>query len=437
MFPLHSMRVGFLAAMLFAHDAVAQELPSFARNKPANYERKDEGSHVEGLPLVGYDTNIGLGLGAGGYFTMNGKKSDSLFRVTPYRHRFFVQAYFTTLGFQQHILSYDGLYLGDSPYRLRASFVFERNINANYFGTGERTLDALEAFGRTHATYDEQTAAVTAQGSPLYNHYEYVRPTLNLMLERDLFGGIVRIGYGASVQYVNIGRYDGTIVDGRTHGVTKLGEDCAVRSIRGCEGGWNDTLRASIALDTRDFEPDPRSGVFIDAVGEWSSKGFGSAFDYARFTGTARFYWSVLPREITELVLASRVLYSMQTSGAPFYAMPTLAMSDANQEGLGGENTMRGYRQNRFIGAASAVANVELRWTFWRLDAWRQHLSLQAAPFVDVGRVFDRVGLAFDRWRMSAGGAVRIGWNRTTIARIDVGASREDVGFYVDFGMPY
>src|ERR1700691_4541394 len=58
------------------------------------------------------------------------------FAYTPYRHRFDAQAYVTTGGYQQHILSYDGFYVADTPYRIRAVLTFERNTAANYFGTG-------------------------------------------------------------------------------------------------------------------------------------------------------------------------------------------------------------------------------------------------------------------------------------------------------------
>ena len=54
----------------------------------------------------------------------------------------------TTGGYQQHILSYDGFYIGDSPYRLRAVLTYERNTTANYFGTGTATLADLSYLGR-------------------------------------------------------------------------------------------------------------------------------------------------------------------------------------------------------------------------------------------------------------------------------------------------
>lgn len=449
---------GTLAAALVATSLVARathaddDPPSFARFKPRveDVEHKEEGSFVSGLPLVGYDTNTGLGLGVGGYYTMDGKRTDDLFAVTPYRNRFFVQGYATTGGYQQHLISYDGVYIGHTPYRVRATVMFERNTDANYFGVGQRTLEPLSFEGRAHTTYDEQVAAASAVNilglaSPHYNHYEYVKPSATLSVERDFWGGRIRAHYGFVVQDVSVSRYDGLFTTGidaqgksvpALEGQSLLGHDCARGLVIGCGGGWNNMLKMGVVLDTRDFEPDPRSGFFIDATGEWSDKAFASSFDYLRFTLAARAYLSPFPK-LTNLVLAARLLYSMQTTGVPFFAANTLALTEDDQTGLGGERTLRGYRQDRFIGAVCALGNVELRWTFLYFKLLKQSFSVQVAPFFDIGRVFDKVDFAFDSWKVSGGGGLRIGWNRSTIIMFDLGASSEDVGFYIDFGMPF
>jgi len=383
---------------------------------------------------------------------MNGPRTSPLFAVTPYRHRIFAQAYATTGGYQQHMLSYDGIYIRDTPYRIRATLMFERNTSANYFGVGEETLGPLSFQGTTHPTYDAQAAAASAinaggYASPNYNRYEYDKPSASLTLERDFWGGRVRALYGAVAQYFSIGTYDGQPTQGLDasgqsataplgHGRSKLGLDCAQGRVLGCGGGWNNMLKAGVALDTRDFEPDPTKGVFLDATGEWSSKAFGSGFDYLRLTLAARAYLSPFPK-LTNLVLALRVLYSMQTANVPFFAIDTLALTEGDQNGLGGERTIRGHRQDRFIGQVAAVANAELRWTFVHFALFKQRFSLQIAPVFDVGRVFDKVDLDITNWKLSYGGGLRVGWNRSTIIMFDLAASNEDVGFYIDFGMPF
>lgn len=444
------------------------DVPSFARFKPvvADVEHKEEGSFFSGLPLVGYDTNTGLGLGLGGYYTMNGKRTDDLFPITPYRNRIFVQGYATTGGYQQHMISYDGVYIGHSPYRVRATVMFERNTNANYFGVGQAETDQLSFRGVSHSTYDAQLAAASAvdgsgMASPYFNHYEYDKPSATVAVERNFWGGRLRAHYGFVSQYVAIHTYDDQLTTGV--GVNSTGQqvtvpayeaptlldiDCVNHTVIGCSGGWNNMLKMGVVLDTRDFEPDPTSGFFVDATGEWSDKAFGLGFDYLRFTLAARGYWSPI-RKLTNLVVAGRLLYSMQTSGVPFFAANTLALTEDDQQGLGGERTLRGYRQDRFLGAVYALGNLELRWTFVHFKLLKQYFSIQAAPFFDIGRVFDRVdglapattsqpaAFAFSNWKVSGGGGIRIGWNRSTIIMFDLGASSEDIGFYIDFGMPF
>lgn len=404
------------------------------RSKVPDAESKVDGGFPDALPLIGYDSNTGIGLGVGGHYTLTGSHDDPLFAYTPYRHRFYIQAYVTTGGYQQHILSYDGVFIGDSPYRIRAVLTYERNTNANYFGNGTATLMNLVYRNTSYATYDQ---AVQAAG-PKYFHYGYDRPQGQVLLERNFWGGRMRALYGINAQYEAVRRYDPAAPSAPT---TKLGADCASNLATGCNGGWNNTLRAGAAFDTRDFDPDPNSGVFVDSNGHWSAKGFGSTANYLRWTTGARAYVSPFPR-LAEVVVAGRVLYSVQSARVPFFAMDTLAMAGGtddptDQTGLGGERTIRGYRQDRFIGRVATAANLEVRWTFVHFALLKQHFSLQIAPFVDTGRVFDRVDWSFADWKTAGGAGLRVGWNRSTIIMFDFGASREDTGFYIDFGMPF
>jgi hypothetical protein len=423
------------AAGAAAQDASSPTPPppgwASSRAKVPDAGDKVEGGFPDALPLIGYDTNLGLELGVGGHYTVTGSRADPLFDYTPYRHRFYAQALATTSGYQQHVLSYEGFYVGDSPYRLRAVLTYERNTSANYFGTGTSTLADLSFGGRSYSTYD---AAVNAAGAR-YFHYGYERPQAQVLLERTFLGGRVRGLYGINVQHVGITRYDSSTA------TTKLGIDCAAGLASGCDGGWNNTLRAGISFDTRDFDPDPRSGVFVDSAGHWSAKGFGSSANYLRWTTAARVYVSPFPK-LADIVIAGRILYSVQSATVPFFSMDTLATAGGtddptDQTGLGGERTLRGYRADRFVGPVASAANAEIRWTFVRFPLFAQLFSLQIAPFVDTGRVFDRVGLSFSDWKVAAGTGLRVGWNRSTIVMFDLGVSREDTGFFIDFGMPF
>jgi outer membrane protein assembly factor BamA len=380
----------------------------------------------------------------------NGDRDDVKFEYTPYRHRVFLQGYATTDGWQYHWADYDGLYLGDSPFRLRALFIYERNTAAQYFGAGEAALGDL-GFSQTGQTYETYAAlqddirAVSPAGvtHAAYNRYLLESPRANVTIERDFWGGRIRTQGGVAIQYSDVRTYDGRIVEGddpsgsgnavkATQGVTKLTEDCEAGIVQGCRGGWNNTLKLGIALDTRDFEPDPNAGVFFDITGELSNRAIGSTYDYGRLTLSPRFFWSPL-RKLTDLVLAGRIAYSMQTDDVPFFAMNTLAFTDGNRTGLGGLRTLRGFRQDRFIGKTMMVGNLEARWTFVNFRALKQRFGLTLVPFVDAGRVFDRPEVMFTKMRVSGGAGLRILWNQATVVVADYGMSSEDAGFYLNF----
>jgi hypothetical protein len=425
-------------------------LPSWLKDAPKtpDLDRKVEGTFVDALPLIAFDPNYGLGLGVGGHLTLDGPRSDPLFDYAPYRHRFYAQAYATTLGYQGHFLSYDGIFVGRTPYHVNATIFYERNTYANYFGNGTATLQNLSCPAGTFQTYG---AAASACG-PRYFHYGYERPQGQVIIDRGFFGQRLRVHYGIDVQHVDVTVQDAPAVLNLAGGgpsastpTTKLGMDCATGAAPSCRdaqnGGWNNLLRAGVAFDTRDYAPDPKSGVFFDVTGEWSAKAFGSMADYLRLTTAARVYVSPFPK-LTNLVIAVRAFYSIQSAGVPFFAMNQFAMGTGaddvtGQQGLGGERTLRGYRQDRFIGRVAAAFNAEIRWTFVKFKLLKQHFSVQIAPLFDAGRVFDKVDFSFDQWKVSAGGGLRIAWNRSTIVMFDVAASQEDVGTFIDFGMPF
>jgi hemolysin activation/secretion protein len=106
--------------------------------------------------------------------------------------------------------------------------------------------------------------------------------------------------------------------------------------------------------------------------------------------------------------------------------------------GLGGSRTIRGYRLDRFVGPAVALANVEVRWTMFDVVVLKQRFAFAPVAFIDVGRVFD----SFDRftfrgWKRGEGVGMRIAWNQATVGAFDLGFSSEDTLFYTEFNHPF
>jgi hypothetical protein len=411
--------------------------------------RKKEDGYFTGLPLANYDHDIGFGFGARVYYFDNGKRTDPLFAYTPYMHRVFAQAFASSGGVQYHWLDYDAPHLFGSLFRLRAAFEFQQNIRQNYFGTGTRSMQPLSYPGSpesfAHASeYDARIRTVQPNGQTytLYDKYFGRRPQGSFAIERSLFGGVVRALFGLGFSNTILRQYTGTETEGDATGAgtvtatqapTRLALDCAAKRIVGCEGGWDNVLRLGLSLDTRDFEPDPNSGIYAELSTEYGLRGLGSDYAYARVMGSVRGFYSPIPK-LADLVLAARGVYEIQTKGTPFFSMSNMPFIEDNHAGLGGFRTLRGFRDSRFVGPVIALTNYEVRWTFARFRALNQGFALIAVPFLDIGRVFDNVsstGLA--DWKRTQGGGLRIAWNESTIVMADYGFSDEDAGLYINF----
>jgi outer membrane protein assembly factor BamA len=226
-------------------------------------------------------------------------------------------------------------------------------------------------------------------------------------------------------------------VDGR-QAPTRLDTDCAAGRVVGCDGGWNNALKLGLVYDTRDFEPDPNSGMLLELTGELSGPFTASQYDWARLTFAPRFFWSPFPK-LADVVIAGRFVASVQSKDVPFFAMNQLSMTDYNRAGLGGLRTIRGFQQDRFVGRVATLLNLEVRWTFYEFDVGKhQHFGLILAPFFDVGRVFDSLDdLELRRFRNGQGAGFRIAWNQATIVVVDYGVSREGSNLYINFNHPF
>jgi outer membrane protein assembly factor BamA len=107
---------------------------------------------------------------------------------------------------------------------------------------------------------------------------------------------------------------------------------------------------------------------------------------------------------------------------------------------LGGDDTMRGYFPNRFLGKGRMLFNLEYRLNLINFNFRRMwDIDIDGVGFGDAGRVYkgasDFRHNVFDRMRYSYGGGLRIGFSSGLVARLDVGFSPEETGlFYLTFG---
>ncbi|TGJ99663.1 peptide-binding protein [Leptospira semungkisensis] len=442
---------------------------------------KKEGWYPTGLPLLNSDPNEGIGYGVRVYAYNNGKKVDPLFDYTPYRTRFFAQYFNTNKNAQYHQLSLDMPFIGDTQWRLRADAFLTITPTTLYFGIGQDSMKTLNYTDRnqaggqqyTNATYNDQAKNLsyyrpggpqdpvnfggnTYYGVPsqpgfvvtdkMYNRYQIQTPMVNLSTERSFFGGTVRLVTGLKVSQNIITTFDGKKAMGYDplygvgygaevpNGKTRLTQDEEAGKIKGYHGGYVNSLRLGLVYDTRDFEPDPNSGVFLEATYEKNSKSFGSDFNFQKYFAQGKFFWSPFPKTFDKLVLASRFGAGLSDGDVPFFEYRNMWGTEGLIGGLGGLRTIRGYKQDRFVGRMMGWGNLEIRWKFAQTSIGGEHFAFNLVPFFDFGRVWDdehKVGL--QGYKYSKGLGLRIAWNQATIIMIDYAKSREDEQLFVNF----
>lgn len=445
------MLLGESALAAYAAPVLPPPPPGFDGKQPLSaddYARKNEGGYFTGLPLFNFDPNTGFGFGARAYYYYNGTRSDPLFGYTPYLHRIFLQAFASTRGVQFHWLDYDAPAVAGTPYRIRSQAIYARNTNQHFFGIDADAMQPLTftGAGRSYdrfAEYNEDLRALRPDGTTLsrYDHYDVIRPLWLISVERTFFDGVLRPLFGFGFSYAMIDDYTGedvTAIDDSgveveaTMGPTRLSEQCA-QGLVGCDGGWDNGFRFGLSFDTRDFEPDPNSGVFADVALDLSSSVLGSDYDYARLLTSARVFVSPLP-SVTDLVLALRGTFQVQSRGTPFFSLSFLPYTEDFRTGLGGHRTLRGFQQDRFVGHVVSLVNLEARWSFYRFAVLEQKFALMLVPFLDVGRVFPSVAdFSFSDWRRGQGAGFRASWNLATVISVDYAFSSEDSGLYINF----
>jgi hemolysin activation/secretion protein len=93
---------------------------------------------------------------------------------------------------------------------------------------------------------------------------------------------------------------------------------------------------------------------------------------------------------------------------------------------LGGNSTLRGSPQSRFLGNAAALGNAELRFPILG--------RIGGVVGLDAGKVWsDPSSIDFHGWTVNWGVGLRLFMN-TFVVRLDVGFGNETTGVYFNFG---
>jgi hypothetical protein len=472
--------INFLGSIAQNNDTTPtkKELPFFIHESKKipdfELEEKKEGTFITGLPRFEFDPIRGFGVGGNLNLFINKTKDDPFFGYTAYRHRVNAEFFIFQNGRVRYALNYDAPYIFNSKWRIRADLVHWEDPNAQYWGIGRSSLKALRFRDkRTGITRDfnkvadyEENLALAELGidgnyytDSHFNHIQQREQLYNVLGERVMMGGKLRLMFGYEALFTSFSSYGGVkaeeafTVDGEQ--VEAINNPTLV-DIEKAAGVWDkfnlsgftnsdkymftSMLASALVYDTRDFEPDPSNGTFLQYSHEYSVPWLGSQFNFQKFMVQCQLVhtlkrWNNNKGRLTFAGLAA--MGHIFGSNINFIEMWDLS-SQAEAGGilvLGGGRSVRGYREARFLAPTVALVNLEMRTRLYDFKLLKQHIALGLTPFYDFGSVWDKpADINFRQWKGSPGIGGRIAWNQSTILRLDYGYSKEGGQFFFGFG---
>lgn len=196
----------------------------------------------------------------------------------------------------------------------------------------------------------------------------------------------------------------------------------AQRMPYGYNGGWINYLTTGFVWENRDSEFDPHHGNRAELDVRYSPE-LVSKYGLTSFRFEVRQYFYLFHW----LTVANRLETRHVRGDIPYWEMST----------LGGENNLRGYPLNRFMGNTSIAYTLELRTWFLKFPQL-YNLKFGGQLFTDAGRVFtgqDDFNDVFHGYKQTFGfgGAMSV-FNPDFILRGEIGFSDEVTRIYIGIG---
>jgi len=192
----------------------------------------------------------------------------------------------------------------------------------------------------------------------------------------------------------------------------------------GLEGSTVHGEGMQLAYDSRDSVLLPTRGLLVAISAEAVERALGSSSSYARYGLDVRDFVPFGRRFV--LALHGEVDYVHHSAGAPFY----------ERSSIGGEQSVRGFGEGRFVDADRMLGSAELRTEVIRLDLFDVPVTGEVAPFFDVGRVLASAAtFPFEHLHTAAGLGFRAVIRPQVVGYVDLGYGSE--GFAAFSGLDY
>lgn len=397
-----------------------------------------EGPGFGGVPALNYNSDDGFGVGLiGTFYWYDGV-------TNPYRLAVTLQIFITSKLVQDHNIQVDWLKAFGLPLRINSRVGYTQSLTQNYCGLGgDVTCDpaVAQAAGEARGLSGDALTAFEGQfyKRRLFSPYGLVNA--RFMLHEAPKPEHLRIELLAGYRgfYFTPGTWADDDGDGQSD-LTPYPGSLFARDYPDGQPGFSSVLQAGIIVDTRDHEPAPTEGVFLEASVRGSSPVWGSAWNWAGGNVTLRGYTALDPGR--KLILASRLAGDAVLGDPPIEELARVG-GTVDYYAFGGSDMGRGIRVQRFLGKLRIFNQTELRWRFWDFSLFGQRFGLTAVGFGDLGIVGAEVAEPGPLpLNVGVGGGLRFSWNENFVIRFDVAVSPSEPrerqpGIYLVINNPF
>ena len=327
---------------------------------------------LEFFPVLMYDTDIGFGYGVKAFFLNHLSLSES-FDITLFN---------STKGERWYRLAVS---LPDAekrqgkvfPLALDIVFDYDKLIKANYYGLGNDSKST--------------------------NLENYTREPIDLYLSLSKGFTTTFVGQiGAKYKRVNTYSFE---IGGNLERMMQDAHD---------PGVFYSSVFGNLRYDTRNSFINPSDGIVVQGECEIARKLDRGGISFNRYSVALQYYRTVwYPRTI----LATRFyIQNLDGEDIPFQILHS----------LGGNQTLRGFSQDRIMDKASILVNGELRFPIYA--------RLAGITAIDAGRVFSSLRtINISDWKINPTIGLRYIMDNFVV-RLDIGFSNETTGLYFNFG---
>ncbi len=291
-----------------------------------------------------------------------------------------------------YAVNYANFDLAQQRYRFEGRLEYSNDRTARFFGLGPNSRK------------EDETNYTLREAVGLFTLGRRIIPDLVLSLSER-------------VRYV-------TIEQGAVTSLPFLGD--VFKGLPGEEGGLIWAHRLALTYDTRDSRATPSRGCFGEAFVEGAARTLGSHTSFVRYGLEGRLWWPLFD---ARLVTVTRGLFGwVEGSALPFFELNT----------LGGDTTLRGFGDHRFLDRGRILLNIEERIRTFTFTYEDIRTTLELALFVEAGQVFHTwTELSTKNVQTVSGVGLRLVVTSKLVAKIDIGFGSEGIAIFTGLDYPF